>query len=104
MSEPLSKPLDRIFEALGPWPIVQFAAAALIIFFVLKAMGRGEKDRKANGNGEGTPRWFANEQQLGVMRDIKETLHEIKHEARHQSQLLEQIANENVINPRRLQE
>jgi hypothetical protein len=97
MSDLPTKPLDRIFEALGPWPIVQFAAAALIIFFVLKAMGRGEKDRKTNGNGDGTPRWFANEQTLEVLRDIKGEL-------RQHTQLLEQIANENVINPRRLQE
>jgi hypothetical protein len=35
-------------------------------------MSRGEKDRKANGNGEATPRWFASEQQLELLRDIKD--------------------------------
>lgn len=89
--------LGKALEALGPWPIVQFAAAGLIIFGVLKAMGRGEKDRKSNGNDNSTPRWFANEQTLEVLRDIKSEL-------RQHTQLLEQIANENVINPRRLQE
>lgn len=98
------EPLNKALEALGPWPIVQAAAAVLIVIGVLKAMNRGEKDRKANSNGDTTPQWFANEQQLDLLRDINETLHHIKHESRHQSQLLEQIANENVINPRRLQE
>jgi hypothetical protein len=74
-------------------------------------MSRGEKDRKANGNGETTPRWFASEQQLELLRDIKDTCMIIRDEtrqqtieARQQTQLLEQITNENMINPRRLQE
>ncbi len=98
MSDPLTETVGKAFDALGPWPIVQFAAACLIVYCVLHAMGKGEKDRRANGNNDaGTPRWFASEQMLEVLR-------EIRHELRHQTQLLEQIANENVINPRRLQE
>jgi hypothetical protein len=89
--------LTKAFEALGPWPIVQFAAAALIFYVGLRAIQRGEKDKKPSANGEVTPRWFASEQQLELLRDIKEN-------TRHSAQLLEQIANENVINPRRLQE
>lgn len=95
MSDPLTESVGKAFDALGPWPIIQCAAACLIVYGVLRAMGKGEKDRKANG--DGTPRWFASEQSLEVLRDIRQEL-------RFQTQLLEQIANENMINPRRLQE
>ena len=92
----MSDPLTEAFKALGPWPIVQLVAALIIGYVALRAMNKGEKDRKESSL-EATPRWFAAEQTLEVLRDIKD-------EMRQQTQLLEQIANENVINPRRLQE
>lgn len=91
-------------KGLGPWPPVQLAAIVIIIYAGLKAMALGERDRKTNGNGETTPRWFANEQTLDLLREIRGELHQIKREARLSNQHLEQIANENLINPRRLQE
>jgi hypothetical protein len=96
----------EVYKSLASWPALQFAGIVLGGYVGIKLILRGEKDKKPStpGNGDATPRWFANEQQLELLRDIKETLHDIKHESRSTVQLLEQIANENVINPRRLQE
>lgn len=91
--------LAKALDALAGYPIIQAAVAILVLIAGVVFIRRGERDRKANGNGNGdaTPRWFANEQTLELLREIKTELH-------HQSGLLEQIANENMINPRRIQE
>ena len=90
--------ITEVYKSLASWPALQIAAAIIGGYFGIKFIMRGEKDKKpANGNGDATPRWFATEQNLEILRDILS-------ENRQQTQLLEQIANENVINPRRLQE
>lgn len=93
----MSDILNEIIKALPPWAVLQFAGFGGITYAVIMAMRRGERDRKTGGGDSSTPRWFANEQTLDLLRDIRTELH-------HQSSLLEQIANENMINPRRLQE
>lgn len=99
--------MSEILNALPPWLAIQFIAVAAVTYAVVMAMRRGERDRK-NGyghNGDGaTPRWFSNEQTLELLRDIKELLHDLKKLQHDQISLLENISNENVINPRRLQE
>ena len=86
----------EVYKSLASWPALQFAAIVLGGYFGIKMIMRGEKDKKPT-NVESTPRWFVTEQNLEILRDIL-------HENRQQTQLLEQIANENMINPRRLQE
>lgn len=90
--------IAEVYKSLASWPALQFAAIVLGGYFGIRMIMRGERDKKPpNGNGDNTPRWFANERTLDLLRDIKNELH-------HHSSLLEQIANENVINPRRIQE
>lgn len=86
----------EVYKSLASWPALQFAAIVLGGYFGIRMIMRGERDKKPT-NVESTPRWFVTEQNLEILRDIL-------HENRQQTQLLEQIANENMINPRRLQE
>lgn len=98
--------MSEILNALPPWAAIQFIAIAGVTYAMVMAMKRGERDRKTgNSTSDGsTPRWFLNEQTLELLRDIKEVLHRIEKGQHDQTSLLENISNENVINPRRLQE
>ena len=87
--------IDEIYRSLATWPAIQFAAVVLGGYFGIKMIMRGERDKKPEN--DTTPHWFVTEQNLDVMRQLL-------NESRQQTQLLEQIANENVINPRRLQD
>jgi hypothetical protein len=81
--------LTKVFESLGPWPIVQFAAAALIFYVGLRAIQRGEKDKKPNGgntNG-GQPSWTM----YGPVHDAIGAIHEMNEQSRKQVDLLERI-------------
>ena len=92
--------ITEVYKSLASWPGLQFAFAIIGGYFGIKLIMRGEREKKpvpVPVNGETTPRWFVTEQNLEILRDILS-------ENRQQTQLLEQIANENVINPRRLQE
>lgn len=86
----------EVYKSLASWPALQFAAIVLGGYFGIRMIIRGEKDKKPTIVEE-TPRWYFNEQNLEILRSIL-------YESRQQTQLLEQIANENMINPRRLQE
>lgn len=100
----MSEIINEILKALPPWLAIQFIGFAGVTYAVMMAMKRGERDRKSGGHNDATPRWYATEQNLDLLRDIKDLLHDIKTEQHNQTSVLEQIANENMINPRRLQE
>lgn len=80
--------LVRVFEALGPWPVVQFAAAGLFLYVGLRAIQRGEKDKKPNViNGNGLPPWT----QYGPVHDVMHAVHEMNEQSRKQIDLLERL-------------
>lgn len=80
--------LTKVFEALGPWPIVQFAAALLIGIFGLRAMSRGDRDRKpSTGNSNGQPTWSL----YGPVHDAMGAVHEMNEQSRKQIDILDRI-------------
>lgn len=82
-------PLAEGFKALGPWPIVQFAAALVLVYAGIKLIMRGEKDKKpANGNnGNGQPSWTL----YGPAHDAMGAVHEMNEQSRNMVRLLERI-------------
>lgn len=79
--------LTKVFEALAPWPVVQIVAALLIGYVGLRAIQRGEKDKKPNGNGNGQPTWSL----YGPVHDVMGAIHEMNEQSRAQVDLLQRI-------------
>lgn len=81
--------LAKVFDALGPWPIVQFAAAGLVLYVGLRAIQRGEKDKKTtNGTTTGhQPSWAM----YGPAHEAMSAIHEMNEQSRKQIDLLERI-------------
>lgn len=111
---------SKALEALGAFPIVQAAVAILVVLAGIYLMRRGEKDKKPSSI-EPVPQWLMmgpahdaigavhdiaeqGRVQIHILERIETVLKDGAKEQRVQTQLLEQIANENIINPRRLRE
>jgi hypothetical protein len=103
---------DHQFDNLGPFPILQFAAALLVIGGLALAIWRGTRDRKSAG--ETLPqeaRWFFDgplAMAINILRDIKnhqdrivEIQSSIPEENRKQTQLLHDIKEAIERRPRR---
>ena len=112
---PLDTLVNGVVEALSRYPLVEGAVAIIVVIVGLRAISAGRKDGPvAPSPAHEYPSWLMAApvvnlmERLHNMEDHNEhqvkLLEEIRKEAREQTQLLEQIANENVINPRRLRE
>lgn len=111
----LDSVINIVLSALSGYPIIEGAVALLVLIFGLRAMSAGRKDGPALPSAvHDYPPWLMSAPMVNTMDRIQlmvnhndhqvRLLEEIRKEARNQTMLLEQIANENVINPRRLQE
>lgn len=113
----MSALLDEVFKALANYPIVESAVALLILIFGYRAMREGRRDGPQPApsyQSHEYPAWMLTGpayEMINAIHEIKnqerrqtELLSELSRESRRQTQLLENIWNENVINPRRLQE
>ena len=113
----LGLPADTILHALSAYPIIEGVVALLIFIFGLRAMREGKKDGPQpvpSYQSHEFPAWLMTGpvyDAFNALHDIKrnsirqiELLTQIERENHYQTQLLEDIRNENVINPRRLQE
>lgn len=81
----MSEILTDAFKALGSWPIVQGAAALLVLYVGLSAIRRGERDRKPSGsNGNGQPNWSL----YGPVHDAMGAVHEMNEQSRRHVDLL----------------
>lgn len=40
--------LQKVYESLGPWPPIQFAAAVLILYVGLRMLQRGMQEKKTD--------------------------------------------------------
>ena len=78
--------INKLYEALGPWPVLQFGAFILMVAAGYKAIQRGEKDKKPS-NGNGHPSWTM----YGPAHDAMGAVHEIAEQSRRQVDLLERI-------------
>ncbi len=75
--------LSEAYKALGPWPILQFAAAVLMGVVGYKAIQRGEKDRKPDS----APPWAL----YGPVHEVMQAVHDMSEQGRKQVDLLERI-------------
>lgn len=80
--------LEKAFESLGSFPIVQAAVAILILMAGYFLIPRGEKDGKAAQSGMGTiPPWLM----MGPAHDAISAIHEMNEQSRQQTELLKRI-------------
>jgi hypothetical protein len=105
---------EAALKALGAFPIVQAAAAVLIVLTGLFLIRRGERDRREAPAPEAYPHWLLtgpahdmmrsiqqqSEQsraELHILERIEDLLKEIAREEREQTQMLELIRNESRL-------
>lgn len=110
---PIDTVVNAILGALSGYPLVEGAVAILVVFVGLRALSSGRKDGPVTpSSAHEYPPWLRSPQVAEALDSIVdvprlsrrqlEVLEEIRREQREQTQLLEMILNENVINPRRL--
>ena len=107
-------------KSLGAFPLVQAAVAILVLMAGVWLVIRAGRDKKP-GDATLVPPWLMMgpaHDVMGAIHDLAEQsrgtnhvlersevlLNDIAKDLRTQTQLLEMIANENMINPRRLRE
>lgn len=109
---------EEVLKAFSQYPIVECAVALLILYGGWRLMNVGHKDGPAapypGAMSHEYPLWLLSgpaHDALVHVASIKhetvrcrETLKEIEKHVSRQTQILEMIQNENVINPRRLRE
>lgn len=82
-------PVESISKTLGPWPIAQFGFVVLIAAASIFAIKRGDKDRKTNGGIVEIPVYLV----TGPVHDAIMAIHSMAEQIRIQTQLLEEIRN-----------
>jgi hypothetical protein len=112
---PLDTLVNGVLEALSHYPLVEGAVAIIVAIVGLRAINAGRKDGPvAPSPAHEYPSWLMAApvvnlmERLHNMEDHNEhqvkLLEEIRDSNRRIVQVLEMIQNENIINPRRLQE
>lgn len=110
---PIDAIVNAILGALSGYPLVEGAVAILVVVVGLRALSSGRRDGPVTpSSSHEYPPWLRSPQLVDAMdavvdsarlsRRQLEVLEEVRREQREQTQLLEMILNENVINPRRL--
>lgn len=109
---------DSVLKALANYPIIESAVALLILLVGYRATREGKKDGPSPGPSYPSTHEFPLWVLTGPVHDAlvhiaatkhettrcRELLEEIAKQELRQTHLLEFIWNENMINPRRLQE
>lgn len=82
-------PIESVSKTLGPWPIAQFGFVVLIAAASFFAIRRGERDRKNGGGIVEIPIYLV----TGPVHDAITAIHSMAEQIRIQTQLLEDIRN-----------